>query len=42
MVFPEDQIKDLRRVEEHSLVSVVVVSVSMIAAAIVGLSVFMA
>jgi hypothetical protein len=42
MIFPEDQIRDLRRAEEHSLLSVVIVSVAMIGAALVSMSVFMA
>jgi hypothetical protein len=42
MKFPEDQIREIRRAEEHSPVSVVIVSVAMIAAALVSMSVFMA
>jgi len=42
MIFPEDQIREIKRAEEHSLVSVVVVSVAMIAAALVSMSFFMA
>jgi hypothetical protein len=42
MIFPEDQIRDFRRAEDHSLLSIVIVSVAMIGAALVSMSVFMA
>jgi hypothetical protein len=38
MIFPEDKIRDLRRSEDHSVASIVVVSVAMIAVALVGMS----
>ncbi len=38
MIFPEDQIRELQHVESHSTLSVVIVSVAMIAAALAGLS----
>jgi hypothetical protein len=42
MIFPEDQIRNFRRAEEHSLLSVVIVSIAMIGAALLSMSVFMA
>lgn len=42
MTFPEDHMREVKHVEEHSIVSIVIVSVSMIAVALVGVSVFMA
>ena len=38
MTFPQDQIGDLRRIEDHSLKSVLIVSAGMIIAALAGLS----
>ncbi len=38
MIFPEDQIRELRHVENHSTLSVVIVSIVMIGAALAGLS----
>jgi hypothetical protein len=38
MIFPEDKIRDLRRSDDHSVASIVVVSVAMIAVALVGMS----
>jgi hypothetical protein len=38
MIFPEDKIRDLRRSEDHSVASIVFVSVTMIAVALVGMS----
>lgn len=42
MIFQEDQIRQLHRAENHSALSVVIVSVAMIAAALAGLSIAIA
>ena len=38
MTFPEDHVKGVKRVEDHSTASVVIVSLTMIAAALAGLT----
>jgi len=38
MIFPEDKIRDIRRAEDHSVASIVLVSVTMIIAALAGMS----
>lgn len=42
MTFPEDHLREVRHVEEHSLTSVVIVSIAMIGAALLAVSVFVA
>jgi hypothetical protein len=39
MFIPEDRMRELRHVEDHSTLSVVIVSVAMIVAALAGLSI---
>ncbi|MGI9400198.1 MAG: hypothetical protein ACR2O0_03005 [Rhizobiaceae bacterium] len=39
MTFPEDHLREVERVEDHSAASIVVVSIAMIGAALAGLSV---
>ena len=38
MTFPHDHLREVERVEDHSVLSVFIVSVTMIAAALVGVS----
>lgn len=42
MTFPEDHLREVERVEDHSAASIVVVSVAMICAALAGLSIVIA
>jgi hypothetical protein len=38
MTFPEDHVKGVERVEDHSAASIVIVALAMIGAALAGLS----
>lgn len=38
MTFPEDHVREVKRIENHSAASILVVSLAMIAAALFGLS----
>ena len=42
MTFPEDHVREVKRVEDHSAVSIVVVSLAMIGVALVSLSLVIA
>lgn len=42
MTFPHDHLREVKRVEEHSIITVAGVSVAMIAIALVGVSLFLA
>ncbi|MEC9343599.1 MAG: hypothetical protein VYD64_07105 [Pseudomonadota bacterium] len=42
MTFPEDHVRGGERVEDHSPISIAVVSIAMIAAALAGLTIIIA
>lgn len=42
MTFPEDHLREVERVEDHSAVSIAVVAVAMICLSLVGLSLTLA
>jgi len=41
MTFPHDHLREVKHVEEHSLLTVTGVSLAMVAAALLGISIFL-